>query len=369
MNPKVLCVCPIGIGNYLLFYPACAQLKQLRPDWSLHLLGLRGGIGQLARGDALWDGVHVFDPTQLKGNLPAQLRIVRELRRQRFDCALNFFPSNKWMYNLLPLLAGIGHRYGFAYPYHPLATLPFLQTRRFPVDTALHDLEQNRRFALHVAGSDSAPGEPRFPQLVGKEDRQWAHEYLKDIKMQHPVAIHPGSSGEHGMDAKRWPAERFGKLADRLCEQIGASGALVLGGPDEEPLKKETAAAMRQRGHSVEPVSLPRTAALLSLSTVALCNDSGLMHIASCQNTPTIGIFGPTDERRNGPVGSPSLVVRKNMDGFPLWRADNVGNRHVSPHIDPRASLLNLSVDDAWEQIYPWISTVTTGLQKPKVLD
>ena len=59
---KVLCICPIGIGNYLLFYPACVLLKKHDPALQLHLLGLRRSIADLAYADPLWSGITVFDP-------------------------------------------------------------------------------------------------------------------------------------------------------------------------------------------------------------------------------------------------------------------------------------------------------------------
>jgi ADP-heptose:LPS heptosyltransferase len=82
------------------------------------------------------------------------------------------------------------------------------------------------------------------------------------------------------------------------------------------------------------------------------------MHIAACQGTPTVGIFGPTDEKRNGPVGGRVLVIRKKMEGFPVWTALNVGDRSLPQGIDARASLKALSVDEAWEQLRPWLVSV-----------
>src|SRR5262249_40517081 len=50
----------------------------------------------------------------------------------------------------------------------------------------------------------------------------------------------PGSSPRH--PAKRWPARRFGELAQRLFEATGAL-PVVIGAAGEEPLAAETRAA------------------------------------------------------------------------------------------------------------------------------
>ena len=88
---------------------------------------------------------------------------------------------------------------------------------------------------------------------------------------------------------------------------------------------------------------------------MCLCNDSGLMHIAACSGVPVAAIFGPTDEKRNGPVGAGHLIIRKIMPGFPLWTARNAGVRKICRKIDPQESLRVLTVEDAWSMVEPWL--------------
>jgi heptosyltransferase-2 len=353
---KILCVCPIGVGNYLLCYPAFALLKKSMPDATLHLLALRRGIAEFAENDALWEDITVFDPTKLGNNAPAAVRIVRRLRSRRFDASLNFFPSNTWQYHLLPWLAGVKLRFAFEYHVVGPLKLSFFANRKTPVDASLHDSEQNLKLVASFTGKKIEESPLVFPSLFTGEDMKWARLHAASLSpAAKRIGIHPGSSADHGMDAKRWPAERFAGLADHACRRLGAE-VFIFGGPDEEPLKTRVAAAMKYPAHVVEPVSLHKTAALLSLCTLCICNDSGLMHMAACMGVPTVGIFGPTDEGRNGPVGEKTLVIRKNMEGFPVWTARNVGKRSLPRGVDPQASLEALSVDDAWEQLKPWIS-------------
>ena len=44
-------------------------------------------------------------------------------------------------------------------------------------------------------------------------------------------------------------------------------------------------------------------AAVLSLSGLALCNDSGGMHLAAALGTPLVALFGITDPDSTGPLG------------------------------------------------------------------
>jgi heptosyltransferase-2 len=355
---KVLCICPIGIGNYLLIYPACAALLKSRPDLELHLLGLRSGIGDIAERDPLWRGISVFDPVGTKGDLRRQAGIVYSLRKEHYNACISFFPSNKWMYNLLPFLAGIPLRYGFVYRSSPLITLSFLCNRRIAVDTSLHDVRQNMNIAARFCDNPSIAGMTlEFPGLAGAEDAGWAKEFLKPFGAGPFIALHAGSSSEHGMIYKRWAPGRFAAVADRICNYLGAK-CVIVGGKSEEPVKKAVSDAMTAPVIMLPQVSLGKTAALLGKCSLCLCNDSGIMHIASCGKVPTIAVFGPTDEKRNGPAGEKALVVRKHVPGFPVWTAENVGNRRLARGVDPAASLKALSAKDAWEQIKPWLESV-----------
>jgi ADP-heptose:LPS heptosyltransferase len=154
---------------------------------------------------------------------------------------------------------------------------------------------------------------------------------------------------------------RFGELANRICNVLKAQ-ALIFGTRDEEKIKLVTASLIQAPHRIIEPCGVRMTAALIGECSLMLCNDSGLMHIAACMGVPTAAVFGPTDENRNGPVGAGHLVLRKPMPGFPLWTAATVGVRGVKTGIDPMASLKSLSVDEAWEKLMPWLSSIKEKL-------
>jgi ADP-heptose:LPS heptosyltransferase len=361
---KLLCICPIGIGNYLLFYPACKLLKKYRPEISLHMLALRKPIADLGKGDPLWDKIHIIDPTTAKG-LRQKINFIKTMRSESYNASLSFFPSNTWQYNLFPFLAGIPQRYAFRYLFKKMASLSFLNNRFLQNDISLHDVHQNMKLSGLFLRRGVDQEELVFPELCSEKEILQASEMLKGSKLV-KVAIHPGSSKEHGMDAKRWAPERFGFLADRICDALGAE-SLIFGGADELDIKMQTASVMKMPHRIIDPVNLRMTAALMKSCTVCLCNDSGLMHIAACAGTPVFAVFGPTDEKRNGPVGAENIVIRKEMDGFPLWTAANVGKRAVPEGVDPQASLKALTVEEAWGMVEPRVREIGVRGQSSEV--
>ena len=48
--------------------------------------------------------------------------------------------------------------------------------------------------------------------------------------------------------------------------------------------------------------------------------DSGPMHIAAAQGTPTLAVFGPTDPRRTGPFRQLGNVVRGDCELMPCLK-------------------------------------------------
>ncbi len=355
---NILCICPIGIGNYLMCYPAFAALRRRLPGASLHLLALRHGIAALAEDDPLWNGIHVFDPDRIRSNQVEPAKILLRLRGLRFDASLSFFPSNTWQYFAFPLLCGIRRRYAFRYGVKRWSSMSFLATDCLEIDPVVHDVRQNLRLAGFFLELDAGSEPAVFPRLFDEVDRQWAVDFRKALDSNSKlIAIHPGSSVEHGMDVKRWPPERFAALADRACEALAAE-ALIVGSADESDIKHAVADAMKLPAHVVKPTSLRKTAALLSQCACCLCNDSGIMHLAACAGIPTAAIFGPTDERRNGPYGEKNLAIRKPLPGFPLFTAANAGDRTIPAEVDPKASLTALSVENAWERLAPWLRAI-----------
>src|SRR5262249_17258324 len=56
--------------------------------------------------------------------------------------------------------------------------------------------------------------------------------------------------------------------------------------------------------------SLRQLIALTRGATLFIGGDTGPMHLASAMQVPVVGIFGPTDPQRNGPLNSPNIVLR-----------------------------------------------------------
>jgi ADP-heptose:LPS heptosyltransferase len=114
---------------------------------------------------------------------------------------------------------------------------------------------------------------------------------------------------------KTWPAERFGLVARDLLGPRGplAGGRLMLLGGAED---REIVASLRSAFPQDRLIDLAgREGLLTSYAAVKRARlfigcDSGLMHMAAAAGAPTLGLFGPSDERLYAPWGTKARIVR-----------------------------------------------------------
>ncbi|WP_420405231.1 glycosyltransferase family 9 protein [Nisaea sp.] len=129
-----------------------------------------------------------------------------------------------------------------------------------------------------------------------------------------PVALCVGANWA----GKTWPAERFAALADEIRAMDGygpGTDFVLVGGADE----REAGAALLAEGAGASGggrvidafgLDVLSTYELLKMCRLMVANDSAMMHLAAATGIPTIGLFGPTNDRHYRPWGKNGHVVR-----------------------------------------------------------
>lgn len=128
---------------------------------------------------------------------------------------------------------------------------------------------------------------------------------------QRVLALSPAASAVF----KEWSPERFSELALRLTAEDGLlPGAVIaiFGGPGDEARAEAVKRGLQARTviDLTGQLDLVEAAACLKRAALFVGNDSGLMHMAAAAGTPTLGLFGPTDERLYAPWGENAAIVR-----------------------------------------------------------
>ena len=133
-----------------------------------------------------------------------------------------------------------------------------------------------------------------FP--TGKKDMDEYCILTKDFK-DHYVCIHPGSRGAW----RQWPPVYFAKIAD-ICYEMGFT-ICITGTASERKITCAVLKNMHYPAHDFTGItSLGTLGCLISNANLLVANCTGVSHIASATQTPSIIISMDGEPMRWGPV-------------------------------------------------------------------
>lgn len=324
---KVLLVSLAGIGNYLMQSPTIALLKKNKPDWHVTVWVAPRGTKELAENDPHVDDVIEAPP---KATPLEHIRLTYTLNRMGFDVGIVLSPGQLFKSAAYVWLANIPQRIGNTYPFRGNPRSGFLLTHPVDEQRDLHDIEQNIRLLeplgitdqlptirqntagdceAHAQGADPLAWRVNYRLSIPTAHDQEAMQLLSTLKVTRGkslIGIHAGSAPDFLW--KRWPAENFIAAANHFIATLNAH-ILLFGGPAETQLNLSISHQLKPHA-SVISTNLLTTAGLMKRCQFVLSNDSGLMHLAAASGAKTFGLLGPTDEKKTGPRGVDSHVIR-----------------------------------------------------------
>jgi lipopolysaccharide heptosyltransferase I len=294
-----------ALGDIVHAIPVAAALRRAYPDARIDWL-------VSAKHREILDLVPVVDRRLVvndrggRGGGASLLAAVRELRRARYDVALDLQGLIKSA--LLARLSGAPRVVGFrgAYAREPMAQL-FYTDRHDPGRGGMFDRRETRHVVEINLGLLQAigltAGRPEFP--IDPVESAAARAVGERTGGRYAL-LNPGAAWPN----KRWPPERFGALAAELRSRHGLASA-VLWGPGEEGLAKEAVAHSSGTAIATDRTTIADIVALARGAAVMVSGDTGPTHIAAAVGTPLVGIYGPTRPARNGPLAAADVTVSR----------------------------------------------------------
>jgi len=344
---NILIIGSIGIGNLLLYRPALQQLRKRFFQAKITILVLKPVFAEVFKYDKLIDVIEIIRFDQDRNPLRI-LKIISKLRKKKFDLSITTFPANRLEYNVLAFLTGARTRIAHKYPRKGFRSLSFLQNCRVRMDLEAHDVIQNLHLIEPLGITIDYKNVIMEMELKGDgEDFGESFVDEKIIKKNLPlIGIHPGSSMEHQRTHSRWPTDKFVQLIDNLSK----FNICIFGGPGEEYIVNEISEKCSIPVIKILGEPLQNTAAIIRHCKLFICGDSGLMHIATAVDVPTLGLFGPTDYNRTAPYGKQHRIVRTGIECSPCWPLKDVGFRKKCIH-ENRRCMDELSVEKVFDVV------------------
>jgi len=312
---KVLVIRRCCIGDVIMSTPLVRAIRKALPHVRIDYFVGRWAAEALAGNPDLDEIVAYPDAVWMSKMrcITAKVKWILALRRANYDVAF-VLDREAWII-LIPYFAGIGVRIGFDVEGRGFSLTHGLPCREGRlVSGEKHILEFFHELTRHAGLTNESAGLPRV--YWTEDESRWAEAVLAEAGVPHErtaVGLAPGGGRNPGSQqtAKRWPADRFGMLADRVVSELDCP-VVFLGGPgDREVVRMAQRACNRPHPSIVGSHGLTQMAALVHRLAVVVANDSGMMHLSVGAGTRTVGIFGPTLPAYCGPYGRGHSVVYK----------------------------------------------------------
>jgi len=310
---RLLAVRVDNLGDVLMTTPALAAAAQSLPGVEIALLG-GPRAGALAPHLSM---VREIIPARVPW-MPGEVdpgdehMLVERLADGRFDAAVIFTVCTQ---SALPAamlcrLAGIPLRlahvrenpYGLLSDWVPETDLVLADAR--------HEVRRQLDLVGHVGWRTTderlhfALRQPDVARIDAWLDGEWMEQGERPL-----VVVHVGASAP----SRRWPAERFGQVADVLAYEQGAR-IVFTGGLDEAGLVAAARECMKQPSHSlVGRLTLGQLGALIARADLLVGNNSGPAHLAAALGTPVVDVYALTNPQHT-PWQVPSRVLSRDVD-------------------------------------------------------
>lgn len=305
----ILIIGPAWVGDMVMAQTLFIMLKKRYPHASIDVLAPEWSRPLLERMPEVRQAISL-PIGHGKLSLALRKKIALSLRAEQYSHA--YILPNSFKSALIPWWAKIPHRIGWN---RELRRVLLTDTRT--LDKQRYPLMIERFMALALPAEQAlAQPYPRPHFQVNPENIVVVQKKFQ-LTLERPVlALCPGA--EFG-PAKRWPDAYYAEIAARWLKQ-GGQVWLFGSKNDKEVCNNIQVAAGAGCINLAGETSLGEAIDILSLVTVAVSNDSGLMHLLAALNKPIVAVYGSSSPKFTPPLGDKIAVVRLGLPCSPCFK-------------------------------------------------
>jgi ADP-heptose:LPS heptosyltransferase len=291
---RVLLIRLRSIGDTVLMTPCITALKTWREEIEVDvllepfctpLLEAHPGVSRIVEADR---------------STRARAHAAAALRRRGYDLAVNL--NGGTTAAALAVASGARVRVGFAGYRQPwLANCRVTSSHHVWGRTDVHTVEHQLALVAGAGIPVAAAGPTSLRTTEAAREAAVHRLERAGLAPGRYAVLHPEAS----LETKRWPAERFARLAETLARDRGLRAVVV--GTDAGLV----ACAAGATGVAMSGLSLAETMAIVERSALFVGNDSGPAHVAAAFARPLVVVFGASNAELWRPWSSaPWRVVK-----------------------------------------------------------
>ncbi|MBI5206738.1 MAG: glycosyltransferase family 9 protein [Candidatus Firestonebacteria bacterium] len=303
LNPKRILVIQIRrIGDVLVTTPVVRALRLAFPEAKLDFLS-NDISADVLYGNSNIDEIVIMSEEKTS-SYKGQLKFIKYIRNRNYDLVLDFLGTPRSAY--ITAFSGALYKVGFNFRGRAWAYNIKVEPDESPKYVVDYKFDLLKK--INVMSDDTSLDKIIIPEI----NKNRVEKYLSDIKITSDniiITISPTSRRKTRM----WTKKGFAELSDILINKYRAKIFFVWG-PGEKAEIDEICSLMKNKAEIIPPFDLKDLAYLISRANLFISNDNGPMHIAVAMGTPTLTIYGPSEEWRWTPPNDPKhRVVRKDV--------------------------------------------------------
>lgn len=296
------------IGDIILTLPMCQGIKEILPNANLTIIAKK-----------------YVEPVLYNCKLVDRIIFIEDYKKDykkiynEFNPQVAFFPRPRFNEVYYAYKTNVPVRVGTAYRWYSFLFSHKIKDHR--KISKFHEAKYNLRMVEYFFQRKL---ELKYVKIQVKPETKKRIDTIIDtlnIKKEKLIILHPGSGGS----SITWPAYRFGELADLLIRS--GFDVAITGSENEKPLEQ----IIRDYAPNVKDLTgmfnLYELIGFISISKGVVANSTGVLHISSVLEIPSVGLYPNTPHlsaKRWGPIGpfsstlSPITAEPENIDNMEL---------------------------------------------------
>jgi ADP-heptose:LPS heptosyltransferase len=289
---KIAILRALQLGDLLCAIPAIRSLRAHYPDAEITLLGLPWAASFAERFNKYFDCFIHFPGYP---GLPEQSyspeewhKFIKQMQQEQFDLVVQMQGNGTIVNEFLPLFEA-KQVAGFYPPTHPVNSGLFIE---YP--NGISEIHKHLMLMKQL-GIEPQDDNLEFP--ITARDEEDFKNLLLPINNKKYAVVHPGARGT----TRQWSPVYFAALADYCIEQ--GYTVVITGVKDEIDITKELQKYMKHAAIDLTgKTTLGAVALLIKNAFMLISNCTGVSHIASAFETPSIVVSMDGEPERWAPL-------------------------------------------------------------------
>jgi len=307
---KILLIKFSGFGNLVLALPSIRAIRKKYPDAEIVFL-THNTNKTIVEKDPSINKIITFDIENMSNTFIGIFKLISKLKKENFDLIFDFEQFSRFS-AIISFLSNAGLRVGFntkGQGREMLYNIKVLYNNNQHTSKTFADLAS-------IMGAKVDFSDSRI--FIIKKDKEKVNQFFKKHRIKRNdilIGIHPGCGINNPQ--RKWPKEKFAKLADFLIEDYKAR-IFFTGSNSEKKLIGEIQSMMKNNSLDTSGMlNLRELSEIISRCRIFFSNDTGPLHLASAMKIPVAAFFGPNTPLLYGPLGKNNLIFYKNLPCSP----------------------------------------------------